>query len=605
MTLYAPSSACFTPDRRWQSRLRWLTLLAAAVLFMGGLVQPAPPPSAKPSSPSPQSARYSPNVVVITLDGPIDAVTSVSIRRRIAEAELAGADAIVIQIDSPGGELGAVLEITAALKKTSVGRTVAWVNPQAYSGGAIIALACGEIVVAKGASFGDAAPIQIGMGGLRALPPTERAKILSPLLAEVVGSARRNGYDEKLVQGMVTLGVELWLVENAETGQRIFIDRAEYAALFDGPPPTSRPRLIGPPSEHQQPITPAPASKTPAAPQPGAPTPPTTDLQPASPQITPETSAEASMALTTPSSRPIFTGADKGKWRVIEYVADGTSLFTFSDRDMIDLRFAVAHAGTADELKQYIGATSVITLEPAWYESIARALRNQWLRGALVMLVIIGLAVEFLHPGLMLPATVAGLSLLGLLLPEILMGLAGWWEVALILGGVVLLAVELFVLPGLGIAGGIGLVSLLAGLVMAFIPSTPTFPGMERSNSSVGWGVGFVLMGIVTASVIGYYMSKNMRTLPVFGRLILSDKPREEDADEEAPAPAAATAGLQPLTASVGQVGVALTTLRPSGKADIEGRVVDVVVEGQMVQPGQQVRVITVEQMRIVVEPIA
>jgi membrane-bound serine protease (ClpP class) len=567
---------------------RLVPLLALSLLVLGGLAQPPKPVATI-------TGHYSPNIVIITMDGPIDAITSVSIRRRIAEAEKANPDALVVQIDSPGGELGAVLEMTAALKKTSIGRTVAWVNPQAYSGGAITALACNEIVIASGGTFGDAAPIQIGPTGLRSLPPTERAKILSPLLAEVVGSARRNGHDEKLAQGMVTLGVELWLVQNKTTGERLFVDRAEYQLLFDGEPPTSSPRLVGPPENRQaralRANTPAPSAAPSASP---------TDLLPASPQITPDTVREASLSLTVPSTRPVLTPADKGNWTFVEYVADGTSLFTFSDRDMLDLRIAAAKVNTTDELKQYLGATNVITITPAWYESAARLLQNYWIRGFLIIVVILGLFIEFVHPGLILPASAAGLALLGLLLPEILMGLAGWWEVVMIIVGIVLIAVEMFLMPGVGVAGAFGLLSLMAGLVLAFIPvATPTFPGMERSSTGLLWGIGFVLIGITSAATVGYYMSKNMRTLPVLGRLVLRDRPRDEDLEGEpdsfAPPPDA------PVVK--GQEGIAITPLRPSGKADFDGRVVDVVSDGLMVQPGGRVRVVAVEGMRVVVEP--
>lgn len=571
--------------------------LSFVILVLGGLTQP---PKAVPVG------RISPNVVIVTMEGPIDAITSVSLRQRIAEAEASRADALVVQIDSPGGELGAVIEITSALKRTTISRTVAWVNPTAYSGGALTAFACQEIVVSGGASFGDAAPIYIrknmvGQAELIPLPETERAKLIAPLLAEVVGSARRNGYDEKLAQGMVTVGVELWLVEDPTTGERMFIDRAEYAMLFAGPPPTSNPRLVGPPADRsaKSPKPDKPATEKPRDRE-AAPASPT-DLIPASPRITKEAASDASMALTAPSQRRVLTPADKGNWKLVEYVSDGRSLFTFSDTDLLDLRIASAKVNTRDELAKYLGATNVITLDPPWYESLARLMQNQWIKGFLIIVIILGLFIEFVHPGLVLPGSAAGLALLGLLLPEILMGLAGWWEVVMIAGGIALIAVELFLMPGVGIAGGLGLLSLMAGLVLAFIPAAaPTFPGMERSSASLLWGIGFVVVGIATACTIGYYMSKNMRTLPILGRLILTDRP-DDDAEGD---PVLTKPTIEP-PAKLGQEGVAITTLRPSGKADFDGRVVDVVAEGLFVQPGERVKVTQVEQMRVVVEPIA
>jgi membrane-bound serine protease (ClpP class) len=268
---------------------------------------------------------------------------------------------------------------------------------------------------------------------------------------------------------------------------------------------------------------------------------------------------------------------------------------------MMDLRIATTRVNSDADLKSYMGASNTIVFAPAWYESLARFMRNFWVRGLLVIIIILGLFVEFIHPGLILPGSAAAAAVLVWLLPEILLGLAGWWELVLIVGGVALIGVELFLLPGIGVAGAVGLLSLLVGLVLAFIPaSSPTFPGMERSSSGLVWGLGFVMVGITTAAVVGYYMSKNMRTLPVLSRLILTDRPLDEDVDGNGMAPLPVTVAPIP----VGAEGVALTSLRPSGKAEFEGRVLDVVSDGLVIDAGRRVRVVSAAEFRVVVEAV-
>jgi len=195
-------------------------------------------------APSVPASRQADKVAIITLRGEIDRWSELSIKRRIKQAEQSGADAIVLEVDSPGGEVGAVLEICNALKGSTIPNTVAWVHPDAYSGGAIAALACREIVTSSPASMGDAFPITFGPMGVRGLNPDERTKFLPPLLTEVADSARRHGYDEFLVQAMVADGIELWSVRDADTGERWFINEAEYRTLFDGDPPRGKPVLI-------------------------------------------------------------------------------------------------------------------------------------------------------------------------------------------------------------------------------------------------------------------------------------------------------------------------------------------------------------------------
>ncbi len=201
---------------RWLVATLALVFLAAPTSPMraqqGAAVSSSALSSAVPAS------RKAKDIAVITIREEITSVTADSVRRRITLAEKAGADAIVFDIDTPGGDLYAALAICKLIKNCPIKNTVAWINTRAYSAGAIIALACKEIVNTSSSDFGDALPIAVDpLGQLKTLGKAERQKITAPMIAEVVDSARRNGYDEYLVQGLVSLGVELWLVENIQT----------------------------------------------------------------------------------------------------------------------------------------------------------------------------------------------------------------------------------------------------------------------------------------------------------------------------------------------------------------------------------------------------
>lgn len=156
------------------------------------------------------ASRQANNIALLEVAGPIDRLTRQSLLRRAEEASASGADLLILELDTPGGDLEATLEICLFLKEKTSLRTGAWVHPEAYSAGAIMALATDDIVMVPGARMGDAAPIQMSPLGLVELSTTERAKIEAPVLAEVVDSARRNGYDEKLVQSMVSVRFALF-----------------------------------------------------------------------------------------------------------------------------------------------------------------------------------------------------------------------------------------------------------------------------------------------------------------------------------------------------------------------------------------------------------
>ena len=211
-------SKTLTPN--WSLRL----LVMASFLFLA--MAPAP------VSPIPAWRKAS-QVAVLPITGPIDQVTATSIKRRLQEAVADGAEAIVFDINTPGGELMATLEICRLIKYEAPANTIAWVHPFAFSAGTIIALACREIVVSPDATFGDSAPVS----PLGPIPETERAKLESPILTEVIDSARRRHYDEQIVQAFVSVGVELWLLKNSETGEVIFVDANEYQQIFGKAPP--------------------------------------------------------------------------------------------------------------------------------------------------------------------------------------------------------------------------------------------------------------------------------------------------------------------------------------------------------------------------------
>jgi membrane-bound serine protease (ClpP class) len=138
--------------------------------------------------------------------------------------------------------------------------------------------------------------------------------------------------------------------------------------------------------------------------------------------------------------------------------------------------------------------------------------------------------------------------------------------------GMVLLFLEVAIIPGFGVAGVFSILCLLAGAVTAWL------------SYGAAWGVGsIVLSGGLSIGIIA--LAPRTRA----GReLVLRD---------------AITAQIGARSALEGHVGVALTALRPSGAAEIDGRRVDVVTDGQFIDAGRRVKVVSVEGARVVVAP--
>lgn len=546
------------------------------------------------------ATRQADKVVLLPIRSAIDRFTMKGLEQRLGRAESEGAQAVVIELDTPGGEVGAVLEISDLLKTSQVPTIVAWVNTTAYSGGAIIAMACDEIVTNDPGTLGDAIPINVSMiMGLQPLPPEERQKILAPLLVDLVDSARRNGYDEMLVQGFVSLGVELWLIERTRVGpegqpvgERMFVDIAEYRLLFGEPPARRSPEI--PSVGTGESTSEAPEPEAAATADPSDPT----SFKPAAPRLQGlDEEYKLSDGLSIPTERPTLSEGDRGGWQVVAYVTDGKAPVTMRSDQLIQYGVATDVVRTDEQLKSFFGASSLVRYEESAWIAIARFMSNPFVKGVLIVVMLVGFFIEMASPGLGVFGGVALLALIAFFAPSAIVGMAGWWEFAALGLGVLLVLVEIFVLPGLIVPGVIGAVLVFVGLLGTF-----TGGGGFQTQGDLLTGVVVLLLSLSSAAVIVFLIAKNLGRVPGLNRLILRAVPA--DGEDESPSFFdAMSISVPKAQLGVGAVGQAVGTLRPSGRARFGEDLVDVVSVGPIIEPGQRVRVVEATAFSVVVEP--
>lgn len=552
------------------------------------------------------SHRQADNVAIITIDEDITKVTAFSFLRRLEIAEQAGADAVVIELNTNGGELGAVLEITDAIRSSSITNSVAWIHSKAYSGGAIIALACKEIVSSASGRMGDALVIAIGPTGLMNLGEAERLKLTAPVVAEVVSSARLRGWDEYVVQAFAALGVELWWVRDTVTGEEFAINEDEYRLLFDDAPPRTRPMIAGPPTI-LTPEEPAEEEATPPVDAAPGPADGSDGYRPAAPalrelEIEPE-------AIGRQSTRRTISEADRGRYELVGYLFDGESPLIVSADEMAMLGLAANVGPTGalqpiqndQDLADFFGAQNVRRLQASWSEHMVRILTGNIARGVLIVVFLLALFLELSHPGVGLPGAVAAVALVALLAPPAVIGMANWWEIGAILVGILLVGLELFVIPGFGIAGVAGLLLLFGGLLGTFVGDTPggLFPDSRAGQSRLWYGLVTIFLSTATAGLLMYFAAKHFGSIPLIGSLVLKDVSGEVAADADLLAGIPVRDTRLP---KVGATGRTITPLRPSGRAEIGDRVLDVVTDIGYIDSGRPVRVVSADTFRIVVE---
>jgi membrane-bound serine protease (ClpP class) len=214
----------------------------------------------------------------------------------------------------------------------------------------------------------------------------------------------------------------------------------------------------------------------------------------------------------------------------------------------------------------------------------ARFFTHPLVAAVLLTLGFLGLIVEAKTPSFGL-AGAAGLAALALFFgSHVMMGLAGWETVVLFAAGLLLVAVEVFILPGMGVAGVLGALAVLASLLLGMTGEAPT----AGDFLVAAW----VIAG--SLAMLGLLVWQIVERLPHDGRMELRASTRREDGYVSSRA----------REELVGAEGVAETDLHPSGTARFGGERLDVVSEGSFVQAGTPVRLIRADGYRHVVRAI-
>lgn len=151
--------------------------------------------------------------------------------------------------------------------------------------------------------------------------------------------------------------------------------------------------------------------------------------------------------------------------------------------------------------------------------------------------------------------------------------------------GLVLLVVEIFVTPGFGFAGLLGIGALLGGLGLSVVGAGATWDVILRAGGRVAASLLLALVGAVV-------MLRVLPRLPFGRRLVL---------EQELTAQAGYASAPESDRQWIGKRGMTVTALRPAGIAEFDGERVDVVSEGVFLEAGQPIHVLRVDGNRIVV----
>jgi len=248
-------------------------------------------------------------------------------------------------------------------------------------------------------------------------------------------------------------------------------------------------------------------------------------------------------------------------------------------------------------------AGELVELPTLWSEEMVRWLNSPAVMAVLVMLALLGIYIEFSTPGIGLPGLVAVICFAIIIGSKFLVGLANWVEVALFIVGLVLLAIEIFVLPGFGIAGTLGIVCVLVGLFGMLIKNPPD--SLPWPETSFDWQllvnqVLWLFLAVAGFGVLAWLSGKYLPRMQFLSGLILV--PTAAGPAGQMRVSMTAPPESETTAVRVGDTGEVTSTLRPTGKAKFGDAIVDVVATAEFLSRGTKVEITEIHGNRVVVK---
>lgn len=496
-------------------------LLAAATGSYLAAAAPAADRDRDAEAAAPTSATRT--AVILPLHEDINPLSGALLERRFRQAVESGVDVVILDIHSPGGFTQVTFELMDLVLYADDVETVAFIEKDAISGAALLALATDKIIMLPDARIGDAGEIVMGADG--AFRYTE-AKSRSVLAQKVRDTARATGRPIALAEKMVDKDMIVYQATRPADGVTAYFSNKEWESRDD-----TDDWVLGKPIRE--------------------------------------------------AGKEMF------------FIANGQRAVEFGLADeTIDSR---------DQLAAVLGVASPIPVKDRnWVDTLVVVLNSGVVTFLLLLVGMVALVVELSAPGLGIGGLTSTLCFGLFFWSRFLGGTAGWLEVTLFVIGLGFIAAEIFVIPGFGVAGISGLALTLGALVMA----SRRFLVPENADqlSTLGLDVltvtgafaGFLIALLVISQYIG--------DVPGLSRLTLKPQLAVDGVSGDSMTSSSSSLPAWQFVA-VGDVGEAVSPLRPGGKVQIDDAIVDVITEGDFVDSGTAVRVIGKQGARVVVRP--
>lgn len=269
----------------------------------------------------------------------------------------------------------------------------------------------------------------------------------------------------------------------------------------------------------------------------------------------------------------------------IPKVSDSGKVLTLTVSEAIKYGYCEGEVDNINEVidKAELDNPVVIKQTLTALDKIINFFMKPFISGLLIMMIIGGIYFELQTPGVGFPLAIAILGVVLYFFPLYIGGLVEYWEIVVFAVGFILLALEIFVIPGFGVAGISGIILILTGLIFAMVPNKGFHVNSEHLYM-LATAISTVISATIVAFVLSLFLAKKLLTTNnKHIKIALNDTQQS-------------SAGFSSATSEYANMinceGIAHSVLRPSGKVMIGGDVFDAVTEGGWIEKGEAVKVV-------------
>ncbi|MFZ9047023.1 MAG: NfeD family protein [Cyclobacteriaceae bacterium] len=270
----------------------------------------------------------------------------------------------------------------------------------------------------------------------------------------------------------------------------------------------------------------------------------------------------------------------------LDSIATEGKVLTFSVSEAIENGFCEGQYDNIDDIIENAGYQDyeILPYELGNAEKIISLFLNPFVSGILILVIVGGIYFELQTPGIGFPIIAAIIAAVLYFTPYYLNGLAENWEIIMFIVGVVLLALEIFVIPGFGVAGVLGVIGTIGALTLVMV-NNDGFDFQFIDPDKLFQAIATTLAGMMGSIIIMFFGGVRLANSKVIQRIALEDT-------QDTGSGFTSTVYKKSL---IGKAGTAFTILRPSGKVEIGDEIYDAYTRGEYIQKGDQIIVISNE----------